>query len=484
MVTKAETRQDVADIFFSKDRFRRGTANSSGNSATLLVDDSLKAGIVRPTRLIDAWVLITSGVCEGGIAGITQYDQATGSLTLDSGLFVDPGEGFTYELFYPPFEPTLVEGKINEFMRRTRVDTLWLPSLLGDSELDAAYYSADGTGVTTDNGANTLTDLRAEWVVDEWVGHVVTCNAKTITVTGNTATVITGSGGWSADPGNSAAYTISRIDTDWPTVVAVVTKEYTADAANVYLGEKSIYLAGVATNGFKSAVVDVLADEKLLVSIIARSVGANATISLRNAAGTTTYDSADLYERAFTQIKLTETLAETTVAQVRLYVVLNGAGAVYISAPIVMQSRTRRDYVAPAWLVSEGQVLEAVAMGFGTSATQDQTYYPLTGSQRARAGISWLRSDRAANPMRARLQNTESDVLAFVCQRPLAELRQDSDTSPVNREYAAAGVAARVLKTLGIPEWKTWNKEARMLAHRHDYNRSDLRGSNPLVSVR
>jgi len=65
--------------------------------------------------------------------------------------------------------------------------------------------SANAAASTTDT---TLTDTRAEFTTNQWVGFVVTCNSKTMTVTSNTATVLTGTGGWSGggNPGNGKAW--------------------------------------------------------------------------------------------------------------------------------------------------------------------------------------------------------------------------------------------------------------------------------------
>lgn len=76
-------------------------------------------------------------------------------------------------------------------------------------KLSLAYgLTATGTGVTTDDTAKTLTDARQAWTTNEWVGEIVTCNSQTLTVTSNTATVLTGTGGWSSDPGDGHAYKI------------------------------------------------------------------------------------------------------------------------------------------------------------------------------------------------------------------------------------------------------------------------------------
>lgn len=59
--------------------------------------------------------------------------------------------------------------------------------------------------VSTSN--TTLTDTREAWATNEWVGFEVTCGGKTMTVTGNTATVLTGAS-WSGggNPGNGLAW--------------------------------------------------------------------------------------------------------------------------------------------------------------------------------------------------------------------------------------------------------------------------------------
>ena len=58
--------------------------------------------------------------------------------------------------------------------------------------------------VTTTN--TTLTDTRESWTTNEWAARVVICNSKTMTVTSNTATTLTGaswSGGGNPGDGNS-----------------------------------------------------------------------------------------------------------------------------------------------------------------------------------------------------------------------------------------------------------------------------------------
>lgn len=69
---------------------------------------------------------------------------------------------------------------------------------------NATSGTADAA-VTTGN--TTLTDTRLALQVNAWIGGVVTCNGKTMTVTSNTATVFTGAS-WSggSNPGNGNAW--------------------------------------------------------------------------------------------------------------------------------------------------------------------------------------------------------------------------------------------------------------------------------------
>jgi len=75
---------------------------------------------------------------------------------------------------------------------------------------DPTAGTADVAVTTTTGPPGTLTDTRAAWTVNMWVGGTVTSNSKTMVVTSNTATTVTGTAGWSGggNPGNGNAYTI------------------------------------------------------------------------------------------------------------------------------------------------------------------------------------------------------------------------------------------------------------------------------------
>jgi len=61
----------------------------------------------------------------------------------------------------------------------------------------------------------SLTDTREAWTIDSWIGAIVTCNGKTMTVTDNTETMLTGlawSGG--GNPGNGNSWTLTGAGID------------------------------------------------------------------------------------------------------------------------------------------------------------------------------------------------------------------------------------------------------------------------------
>lgn len=95
--------------------------------------------------------------------------------------------------------------------------------------------TADAAVTTTDT---TLSDTRASWITDEWIGEVVAAGGKTLTVTSNTATVLTGAS-WSGggNPGSSVSYRMDKgLDDDNTTsgIIKQGGKPRKLDRANVW----------------------------------------------------------------------------------------------------------------------------------------------------------------------------------------------------------------------------------------------------------
>src|SRR3990167_2263773 len=80
-----------------------------------------------------------------------------------------------------------------------------------DRDLISDTGTANAAVSTTTGPPGTLTDTREAWPTNQWVGATVTCNGKTMVIASNTATVLTGTAGWSGggNPGNGNAWTIT-----------------------------------------------------------------------------------------------------------------------------------------------------------------------------------------------------------------------------------------------------------------------------------
>ncbi len=421
MVTKAQTRQDVADNLFPFDRFRRGTTNGSGNSATLLVDDDLKSNMVRATRLIDAWVLLTAGTRAGESAQVEQFDHVNGKLTLAGGIGGAPGESNTYELFYG-VDPDQFHAANKEMQRRTRAPQLWIPSLLSDPYLEAATI----TDHWTDQGAPTAT-------------------------------------------------------------------AYDTGAANVFLGERSLFVDSAdADEGVYSNPFNVLTDERLIVAAWGRGGGFDVrlVVSVNGAI----IKEARLLDLDWQEARFNEIVTDGTTA-VEIRFISNAAGqAFYISAPVIVQSDRERVYAPPSWLLAESQIEDVVVVPQGWAADLVDTYHPLSRDMESSLGMRWIRSDRDVHPLHLRFANpAANDLVGILAKRPLAEavdaavgtawVTEDAVDSPVDREYAAAKVTSILLRKRGINGWKRWEREADKHARRLDYGGRDVRSEERRVAV-
>lgn len=95
-----------------------------------------------------------------------------------------------------------------------RVDVGGLGGSTGTLTLTGGEFGDEGTATaavsTTAGSPGTLTDTRVSWTTNQWVGATVTCNSKTLVVTSNTSTVLTG-GDWSADPGDAASWAMTGV---------------------------------------------------------------------------------------------------------------------------------------------------------------------------------------------------------------------------------------------------------------------------------
>ena len=155
-VTKLQIRQELARLLAGTNLVTGITTSAGAATGLTMIDTQYKSSLLQSGNFVGSHIYMNNGAHAGDWRRVASYDPATGTFT---------------------------------------VDRAW----------QVAYT---GLGVTTDATAKTLTDTRRNWSTNSLVGLVITCNTRTLTVTSNTATVATGSAGWSADPGDGYSYAI------------------------------------------------------------------------------------------------------------------------------------------------------------------------------------------------------------------------------------------------------------------------------------
>lgn len=109
--------------------------------------------------------------------------------------------------------------------------------------------TANAAVTTTTGPPGTLTDTREAWTVNQWAGAVVTCNGKTMTVASNTATVLTGTAGWSGggDPGAGFAWSLSLTSGEERTISSNTATQLTVSVGWSFVPDStSVYAIGTS----------------------------------------------------------------------------------------------------------------------------------------------------------------------------------------------------------------------------------------------
>jgi len=73
---------------------------------------------------------------------------------------------------------------------------------------EKTYYDIGDSGTATASASTTLTDSKKAWTTNQWVGARVWAEGKWMTVTSNTATILTGAAWNGGTPSSTASYTI------------------------------------------------------------------------------------------------------------------------------------------------------------------------------------------------------------------------------------------------------------------------------------
>lgn len=452
----------------------------------------------------------------GGAAGATLIDARLIDNTTDA-------DTSRYERVYVRIPIQTTPAWSEECIRQIGTYT---PASGTLTPIDPFGFSYSGTGVTTTD--TTLTDARRAWATDEHVGDVVTCNSKTMTVTGNTATILTGAS-WSggSNPGNGHPYSIGSIvpadcqyeihydlppnslkecinralrgkrrqwfgglselaDGDMETSTAATIATYwTASnctptkittAAYVRHGAQSTRVLNSAANGYIKAAtaIPVIEGQRWLIPAYVRCAVGTATLipwdDTNNAAITTTGDGWSTDESAWTELGTGETIEIPSGCEA-LNVHLRGTGAsddIYWDSvlPINVDQAIIN---LPSWLNQEDYLLGLFTLPKGEEASGGGYEVGQNWEERE---YDWmpLVDEMAANPWRIEVPTPISRSLFIKAKRPWAELTLDTDTSNADLDVTVNEALGFVEELRGrYQESDRWRDQASGLQRDHGH---------------
>jgi len=125
------------------------------------------------------------------IAGVAT-DHTTTTVKDTAELKYSSGDANTYDRRYVYLEAIKEHARVIEAGYAGSTGILTLSGTLTD-----APAAVTGSAANVSTTATTLTDTDESMTVDEWAGYTIYAGGQTLDVTSNTATVLTGTGGWS-----------------------------------------------------------------------------------------------------------------------------------------------------------------------------------------------------------------------------------------------------------------------------------------------
>lgn len=114
--------------------------------------------------------------------------------------------GESPESVYAKFFSVTHGDMLLENLVRTRLTTVGKTAQIEESVEATVRKGLTTSGTSTATAANTLTDTSQHWTVNEWVGATAVSGGDTLTITSNTATVLTGT--WAPAQPAAGAYTL------------------------------------------------------------------------------------------------------------------------------------------------------------------------------------------------------------------------------------------------------------------------------------
>ena len=142
-----------------------GTTTSAGDT-TSIIDTALGRGTIRTGRFAGRMIKMTSGSASGDVAAVTDAGLASGGdVTVNPALSASSGSGSTYIMFPLGLTSDTVTDALSRVLRATEGPHLWAPSLINDSDLDAAdltQWAAVATPSTREFVTTAATNIFGE----------------------------------------------------------------------------------------------------------------------------------------------------------------------------------------------------------------------------------------------------------------------------------------------------------------------------------
>lgn len=282
-----------------------------------------------------------------------------------------------------------------------------------------------------------------------------------------------------------AALDDDTIGNNWTELGSLSTAmEYeTPDAANTFLGERSIHgVADAADEGWRSESMDVSDVEQILLSVAVRAAVGSVAVQLYNVTATAVIKEVVIDEGQWKDIRFAENIpAACEQIQLRIESAAS-ADDMYMSAhPVIQVIGSGRVYSMPSWLKSEAQIMGWVHYPRGLASEDADSFIALGRMSKAEPPVSMLRDARAQHPMYIELEpKNGTDPVGLVAQREFDEVTlgvtatTNATEVKADRAYMRSAVISKVLRDLGDPAAAGWARASRVRAEQVGYGIRDL----------
>jgi len=447
--TRKVIRHEVGELLAGGRSVSSTITTAGTNTGADLIDTTLKSTLLDNYPFTGDTIRLTSGACVDQWKRVASYVATSGTFTLD----------------------------------------------------DPFVFTATGTGVTIT--ATTLTDARQAWEVNSFKDYVITCDEKTMTVTSNTATVLTGAAWAASDPSAGKSYACvgstavgvtyeiysvlhpdrieSSIDRalrkmDYETLAlpslmadadmeASGTTSYSSGtgvtlakdttAANVFRQAQSLSVTADATGGDDEDAYGYqtflgVERDTYLVWAVARNSAAATTckLSAHDATADAVIKSKTSGEIAYQILAFQfELPADCEQFQIRLQTMTN-SGVSYWDQVQLLRIRQRR-YALPSWVVDRRQVMRTVYQPQGAELVAGYGRMPDEC-----LGKRWhMYVEQEGNTVYVKPDPNFRQGLIFIrCLRPYAALSSDTDTTTADLDWVVAKTLFECYDLLDSPQ--------------------------------